>query len=317
MQACRDLVNPLLDASPMKDGSPTKEFLLSPIKSPEKSPEKDILAELPRVPMSRPQSQLSNYSERYRPVQQRTPSSSRRLTFGRPKSRQSEDVDIEDEEGDITVTLINSANITPRRPNRHNKTIPSSSRSESRLSFRSVSQDDDTTIFKRPESAMDPFKRPESAAATRRQSGIQRSVSQDDDNYPFRRPESAADGIFRRPESAADGVFRRPESATGRRQSGIPTPSDRRTSGIPAPRRQSGIPAPRPVSPTRSTSSSSFHSDTLQQNIISPSTSNGSTGAPPTMGFNRRQSGAQTNLPVPKSGILARKSMGSGIPVPR
>jgi hypothetical protein len=38
----------------------------------------------------------------------------------------------------------------------------------------------------------------------------------------------------------------------------------------------------------------------------------------PLPAFNRRQSGAQTGLPVPKSsGILGRKSMGSGIPVPR
>jgi hypothetical protein len=290
----------------MKDVSPTKEFLLSPNKSPEKSPEKDILADLPRVPMSRPQSQLSNYSERYRPVvQPRTPSSSRRLTFGRPKSRQAEEV-VEDE-GDVTITLENSANITPRRP-RHHKTISSSSQSESRFSIRSVSQEDDTM-----------FKRPESAAAMRRQSGL-RSVSQDEDHNLYRRPESAADGsIFRRPESAAEGsIFRRPESATGRRQSGIPAPSDRRTSGIPAPpRRQSGIPA-RPVSPTRSASSSSFHSDTQQQHSITSSViNNGSMGAPlSSLAFNRRQSGAQTGLPVPKSGI-ARKSMGSGIPVPR
>ena len=281
----------------MKDASPTKELLLSP----EKSPEKDILAELPRRPMSRPQSQLSNYSERYRPTQTpRTPSSSRRLTFGRPKSRQSEDID---DEGDVTITLENSANITPRRP-RH-KTVSTSSRPESRISFRSVShEDDNSNIFKRPESA-----------AARRQSGL-RSVSQEEDSAIFRRPESAADGnIFKRPESAADGsIFRRPESATGRRQSGIPAPSDRRTSGIPAPRRQSGIPARGP-SPTRSASSSSFHSDTPQQSITSPSTSVGSMGAP--VMFNRRQSGAQTGLPMPKSAIAGRKSMGSGIPVPR
>ena len=244
--------------------------------------------------MSRPQSQLSNYSERHRPIQTpRTPSSSRRLTFGRPKSRQSEDID---DEGDVTITLENSANITPRRP-RH-KTISTSSRS--------VSQDDDNNnIFKRPESA-----------AARRQSGL-RSVSQEDDPTIFRRPESAADGsIFKRPESAADGsIFRRPESATGRRQSGIPALSDRRTSGIPAPRRQSGIPAARAPSPTRSTSSSSFHSDTPQHSITSLSTSAGSMGAP--MMFNRRQSGAQTGLPMPKSAIAGRKSVGSGIPVPR
>ena len=282
----------------MKDASPTKELLLSP----GMSPEKDILAELPRRPMSRPQSQLSNYSERHRPIQTpRTPSTSRRLTFGRPKSRQSEVID---DEGDVTITLENSANITPRRP-RHHKTISGSSRPESRISFHSVAQDDNNNIFKRPESA-----------AARRQSGL-RSVSQEDNSTIFRRPESAADGnYFKRPESAADGtLFRRPESATGRRQSGIPAPSDRRTSGIPAPRRQSGIPAPRAPSPTRCTSSSSFHSDTPQQSITSPSTSAGSMGAP--MMFHRRQSGAQTGLPGPRSAIAGRKSMGSGIPVPR
>jgi hypothetical protein len=39
-------------------------------------------------------------------------------------------------------------------------------------------------------------------------------------------------------------------------------------------------------------------------------------GAPP---FARRQSGAQTGLPMPKSSIpmAGRKSMGSGLPVPR
>jgi len=257
LQACRDLVNPLLDASPIKDSSPTKELLLSPSKSPEKS---DILSDLPiRYPPSRPQSQLSNHSDRYtRPIQTpRTPSGSRRLTFGRPISRQSENIE---DEGDITITLENTSNITPRRPNRHNKTISTTSRPDSRLSIRSVSQDDE--VFKRPESA------------TGRQ------------------------------------------SATGRRTSGIPAPTDRRTSGIPAPRRQSGIPtAPRSISPTRSTSSSSFHSDT-PQSIISPSTSAGSMGAPQSL-LPRRQSGAQPGLPVPKSSLLmnGRKSM--GIPVPK
>jgi hypothetical protein len=189
---------------------------------------------------------LSHYGER-RIITPRTPSSSRRLTFGRPKSRQSEDIE---DEGDITITLENSANITPRRPNRHRTT--STSRPESSLSSRSVSEE--------------------------------------------------------------SNPFKRPESATGRRQSGIPTPSDRRTSGIPAPRRQSGIPA-RPISPTRSMSSLSFHSDTPQS--MSSATSVGSMGAPTT--FNRRQSGAQTGLPLPKSSIpmVGRKSMGSGIPVPR
>lgn len=244
----------------MKDASPTKElFLTSPKKSPEKSPEKDILSDLPRLPMSRPQSQLSNYSERYRPVQPpRTPSSSRRLTFGRPISRQSEEID---DEGDITITIENSVNVTPRRP-RHKQTASSTSRPDSRLSTRSVSQED---------------------------------------------------------QHPADSVFKRPESAAGRRQSGIPAPSDRRQSGILPPRRQSGIPAPaRPASPVRSTSSSSFHSDT-QQSVISHTTSAGSMGAPSMIPMTRRQSGAQSSLPMPKTGIPipGRKSMGSGIPVPR
>ena len=279
----------------MKGASPTKELLLSP-------------ENLPRRIFLENYHQCLGHSLNYPTTlndavlyKLRTPSSSRHLTFGRPKSRQSEDID---DEGDVTITLENSANITPRRP-RH-KTISTSSRPESRISIRSVSQEDDNTnIFKRPESA-----------AARRQSGF-RSVSREDDSTIVRRPESAADGnIFKRPESAAESsIFRRPESATGRRQSGIPAPSDRRTSGIPAPRRQSGIPAPRAPSPTRSTSSSSFHSDTFQQSITNSSTSAGSMGAP--MIFNRRQSGAQTGLPVPKSAIAGRKSMGSGIPVPR
>ena len=203
--------------------------------------------------MSRPQSQLSSYSERYRSIPTpRTPSSSRRLTFGRPRSRQSEDID---DEGDITITL-ETANVTPRR--RHNATMSQPARPESRMSIRSVSQDD-------------------------------------------------------------NDVFKRPESAAGRRQSGIPTPADRRTSGIPAPRRQSGIPA-RPASPTRSTSSSSFHSDT-QHSVVSPSTSAGSMGAPASLLHTfRRQSGAQSALPAPKSGlpIAGRKSgIGSAIPLPK
>jgi hypothetical protein len=245
----------------MKDGSPTKELLLSPQKSLEKSPEKDILGSLPRVPLSRPQSQLSNYAERYRSAT-RTPSSSRRLTFGRPKSRQS-DIDME-EDGDVTITLERTANITPRashRINNHHRTISSTSRPSSRLSTFSLDHDDQDPVFRTP-------------------------------------------------------------SATGRRQSGILPPSERRQSGIPAPRRQSGIPA-RPSSPTRSTSSSSFHSDTIQ--ITSPSTSNGSMGAPtmaaPSLkaAIARRQSGAQTALPVPKSSLpmAGRKSLGTGIPVPR
>jgi len=270
LQACRDLVNPLLDSSPTKDGSPTKELLLT---SPEKSLEKDILGSLPR----RPQSQLSNYpsSERYR-IAPRTPSSSRRLTFGRPKSRQS---DLEDEEGDVTITLERTANITPRNTRRtnHHKTMSSLSRPSSRLSNFSLDHDD-------PE----PFRTPSAA--------------------DMRAP--SATGI-----RAPSATGMRPPSATGRRQSGIPAPSDRRQSGIPAPRRQSGIPAPRPVSPTRSTSSSSFHSDTMVS-VTSPTTSNGSMGAPSLkVALARRQSGAVTGLPVPKT--LGRKSLGTGIPVPR
>ena len=146
-----------------------------------------------------------------------------------------------------------------------------------------------------------------------------RSVSQQDTypdlSTPFKRPESAA---ARRQSGIVDPPFKRPESAASstRRTSGIPAPSDRRTSGIPAPRRQSGIPA-RPTSPTRSTSSSSFHSD-IQPLAL---TTTGSMGAP-SLAYTRRQSGAQHGLgmgvksaiPVPGVG---RKSMGSGIPVPR
>lgn len=260
----------------MKDpSSPTKQlFLTSPEKSPEKSPDKDYLPDLPRLPQSRPQSQLSNYSERYRSLPApRTPSGSRRLTFGRPKSRQSQAAEeAAEDEGDITITLENSAFVTPRRT-RHHKTISSPTRSESRLSIRSVSQDEAL------------------------------------------------------PPPVMDGVFKRPESATGRRQSGIPTPSvERRTSGIPAPRRQSGIPSVgRPGSPERSTSSSSFHSDTLPSAsmVVSPGTSHGSMGAPtgsmiPSL-LARRQSGATSALPLPKqSGIpLAGRKSGTGIPLPR
>jgi hypothetical protein len=257
LQACRDLVNPLLDSSPMKSASPTKEFFLqSAPKSPEKSPDRDILSSLPRRPISRPQSQLSNYSDRHRTYQHpRTPSTSRRLTFGLPTSPEPDDFD----EGDITVTIQNSANVTPRRT-RHHKTISttSASRPDSRLSIRSVSQQDMV-------------------------------------------------------ENVGSDMFKRPESATGRRQSGIPTPVERRTSGIPPPRRQSGISAvARPNSPPRSTSSSSFHSDT-HQNVTSPSTSVASMGAPTI--FPRRQSGMQSGLPMPKS--IGRKSFGSGIPVAR
>jgi hypothetical protein len=207
------------------------------------------------MPASRPQSQLGQYSERYRSIPTpRTPSGSRRLTFGRPQSRQSD----LDDEGDVTITL-DTANITPRRahrPTQHHRTISTVSRPDSRISVRSIGQDEDgrTTPFKRP------------------------------------------------------------ESATGRRISGIPTPSERRTSGIPAPstiRRQST----RPESPARSTSSSSFHSDT---HSVTPSTSIGSMAAP--TGIPRRQSGAHSALPVPaaKSGIpmMGRKS-GTGIPLPR
>lgn len=261
LQACRDLVNPLLNSSPTKDSSPTKEFFLtSPQKSPEKSPEKDVLAELPRRPISRPQSQLSNYSERYRSLPTpRTPSGSRRLTFGRPQSRQSEH---EIEDGDITITLENSANITPRRPRRseHHRTLSAITRPDSRISVHSAQEDDGrTTPFKRPESAM-----------------------------------------------------------SARRQSGIPTPSERRTSGIPAPRRQSGIPTPRPSSPTRSTSSSSFHSDTITSPTISNAViTNGSMAAPSLIStFARRQSGATTIL-KPRSSIPAPRKSGSGIPLPR
>jgi len=115
--------------------------------------------------------------------------------------------------------------------------------------------------------------------------------------------------------------FKRPESAASstRRTSGIPALSDRRTSGIPAPRRQSGLPV-RPGSPTRSTSSSSFHSDTPQL----PVATMGSMGAPTSLAFTRRQSGAQNGLgivgvksAIPVPGTAGRKSMGSGIPVPR
>jgi len=246
------------------------------------------------MPLSRPQ--LSNPpQDRYRGAPPRTPSSSRRLTFGRPHSRQQTQPDLDEadfDEGDITITLENTANITPRRP-RHKTQTSTSSRSESRLSMRSVSNGDD----------------------------------------------HHHDGPFRRPESA---TFKRPESAAGRRNSSILTPApDRRTSGIlpPSGRRTSGIPAPnarpmsptrassrqsnvglpaRPASPARSTSSSSFHSDTHHGSIVSPSTSHGSMGAPPAPlagGFTRRQS---SGLPILSKSGIARKSVGgSGIPVPR
>jgi hypothetical protein len=206
------------------------------------------------MPISRPQSQLSHYSDRYRPISTpRTPSGSRRLTFGRPQSRQSDDLE---DEGDVTITL-DTANITPRRQHRqsqqHHRTISTASRPESRISVRSIQDEDGRTT-----------------------------------------------------------PFKRPESATGRRISGIPTPSERRTSGIPPPsiRRQST----RPESPTRSTSSSSFHSDT---HSVTPSTSISSMPAP--TGIPRRQSAAHSALPLPsKSGIpmIGRKS-GTGLPMPR
>lgn len=189
---------------------------------------------------------------------------------------------------------LETANITPRRPARHHKTISAAAsntthRPESRMSIRSVSQQSSHTDF------ASPFKRPESAAATRRQSGILDGEL----CTPFKRPESAA--------------------STTRRTSGIPAPSDRRTSGIPAPRRQSGLPVARPGSPTRSTSSSSFHSDVQQPVAVAMTVSMGA----PSMAFTRRQSGAQNGLgigggksaiPMPGAG---RKSVGSGIPVPR
>ena len=76
----------------------------------------------------------------------------------------------------------------------------------------------------------------------------------------------------------------------------------------------------RPTSPTRSTSSSSFHSDT--QGVGPTTAAVGSMGAP-SLAFTRRQSAAQNGLGIGgvKSAIpvpgAARKSMGSGIPVPR
>jgi hypothetical protein len=54
--------------------------------------------------------------------------------------------------------------------------------------------------------------------------------------------------------------------------------------------------------------------------ITSPTTSNGSMGAPSLKAaLARRQSGAQTGLPVPKSALpmVGRKSIGTGIPVSR
>ena len=260
----------------MKDpASPTKQlFLTSPEKSPEKSLDKDILSDLPRLPASRPQSQLSNYSDRFRSLPPpRTPSGSRRLTFGRPKSRQSSAAeDLAEDDGDITITLENTAFVTPRRT-RHHKTISSTPRSESRLSIRSLSQDEPP-----PTPTMDGvFKRPESAAG-RRQSGIPApSVERRTSGIPAPRRQSGIPAVARpsSPErsassssfysdtprlsmvvspGASQGSMGAPPgsnsmipSLVGRRQSGatsaLPLPKG---SGIPlAGRKSTGIPVPR------------------------------------------------------------------------
>jgi len=80
--------------------------------------------------LSRPPSQLS-YTSDHRMPAPRTPSGSRRLTFGRPKSRQSASPELDDE-GDVTITLENTQhiNFTPRRGRAsHNRTVSTSSSS--------------------------------------------------------------------------------------------------------------------------------------------------------------------------------------------